>query len=278
MGQISFNPSAAQNNTNSGTFNGPRFFALKKDKDSAIVRFMYNSPSEFEIFETHKAVTPKFKFGRTVSCNRDVRDETPKCPLCAAGYKVQQKFYVRLIEYVRNADGTVTPEARIWERPMGFAYELSNKANLYGALNNNLFIITRNTPNPNNVQDTTYTIDFAPSQVYPDTMYPYKPELFDNYKISGTALYAPTVEDMNYYLANGDFPAKQPTDTTVASVQQSAAQTPPWETPPAPVRDPFEQITAEMPFGVDPTPSMTQPPTQSSAAQDPMAQRPIRYY
>ena len=298
MGQYNFKPQNSQI-SNSGTFNGPKFFALKKDKDYAIVRFMYSTPEEFQIFETHKAITPKFKFGRTVYCPRDTNEPISKCPLCNAGYKVQQKFYVKLIEYVKNPDGTVTAEAKIWERPYGFAFELAGKAELYGGLNSNLFIVTRHTPNPNNLQDTTYSVDLAPSNIYPDTMYPNKPELFDNYNVVGSALYAPSVEDLNYYLANGDFPQKinnanaasatpAPAAANPAFNQQPAYNTAVNPTPtvnavPTPAVDPFTEIVNNNPFTGDvlfEANKPQEPASQSIAVpiQEQQMQRPVRYY
>lgn len=304
MGQSFFNPQSSQN-SNSGTFNGPKFFALKKDKDYAIVRFMYATPKEFQIFETHKAITPKFKFGRTVYCPRDTNEPMSKCPLCNAGYKVQQKFYVKLIEYVKNPDGTVTAEAKIWERPYGFAFELASKAELYGGLNNNLFIVTRHTPNPNNLQDTTYSVDLAPSNVYPETMYPNKPELFDNYNIVGSALYAPSVEELNYYLANGDFPQKTNNANVAPAMPAPTAPNPmfnqaPTQAPtynnynnpnmmptavPTPTSDPFTRLNNDDPFNMDtpfvPNSAPEYVPAPQSAPvpnQEPQMQRPVRYY
>ena len=300
MGQSYFNPQSSQN-SNSGTFNGPKFFALKKDKDYAIVRFMYSTAEEFQIFETHKAVTPKFKFGRTVYCPRDTNEPMSKCPLCNAGYKVQQKFYVKMIEYVKNPDGTVTAEAKIWERPYGFAFELASKAELYGGLNNNLFIVTRHTPNPNNLQDTTYSVDLAPANMYPDTMYPNKPELFDNYNIVGSALYAPSVEDLNYYLVNGDFPQKinnanaAPATPAPMAPNPAINQMPPQpvnynpvpvpNAVPSPVTDPFTALNNESPFNADlpftpnTTPEFVSAPQSAPVPnQEPQMQRPVRYY
>ena len=300
MGQSFFNPQSSQN-SNSGTFNGPKFFALKKDKDYAIVRFMYSTPEEFQIFETHKAVTPKFKFGRTVYCPRDTNEPISKCPLCNAGYKVQQKFYVKMIVYIKNPDGTVSAEAKIWERPYSFAFELASKAELYGGLNNNLFIVTRHTPNPNNLQDTTYSVDLAPSNAYPDTMYANKPELFDNYNIVGSALYAPSVEDLNYYLVNGDFPQKinnanaapatpapvapNPVMNQIPAQQVNYNTVPVSNAVPSPVTDPFASINNESPFNADlpftpnTTPEFASAPQSAPVPnQEPQMQRPVRYY
>lgn len=227
MGQVAFNPDD-QARDNSNGFDGPKFFSLKNNNDSAIVRFMYNSPSEFEIFETHKVVTSKMKFGKTVSCLRQPTEPTSNCPFCSSPnpdiQKVYKKFVVRMIEYVKDpATNTITPQACIWERPIGFAYDLAQKANLYGNLQESIFIITRHTPNPNNKQDTTYTVDLAPAQIYTPDLYPNQPELFADYKILGRAIATPTADDMNYYLTHGDFPPKQTNDQNTNAAPQVQA-------------------------------------------------------
>ena len=202
-----------QNKSNGG-YNGPTFFNLKNDGDSAIVRIMHATPESITVYETHKATTPKFKYGRTVACLRDLRDSIDKCPLCNSGnkdlQKVYQKVFVHFIEYVRQDDGTIKPEPRIWERPIGFAWELKSKMKMYGPLDKVLFIITRHTPDPNNKQNTTYSIDYAPAEMYPQSAYPNMPELFDNFDVMNHGLYAPSYEDMEYYLVNADFPTKAP--------------------------------------------------------------------
>jgi len=262
-----------QNKPSNGGYNGPTFFNLKNDGDSAIVRFMHPTPDSITVYDTHKVVTPKFKFGRTVACLRDPREPLDNCPLCKAGHKTSQKIFVRLIEYVRQEDGTIKPEPKIWEKPMGFAWELTGKMKMYGPLDKVIFIITRHTPDPANKQNTTYSIDYAPSEMYPQTTYPNKPELFENFDVVGHGLYAPSYEDMEYYLINNDFPAKvAPTETNnvqqqftkpvqqvneQAQPQQSISQAAPWED--TPFNSP--QARNEVPSTADGQP-----------------QRPVRYY
>ena len=81
---------------------GPRvgYFSLRDDGDETLVRFAYSDPSEFEVYTVHP-VTIDGRF-RKVNCINDLRAGVHSCPLCAAGVQLQQKFYIRLIEYTRD--------------------------------------------------------------------------------------------------------------------------------------------------------------------------------
>ena len=172
------------------------FFGLKQDKEEAIVRIIADSTNDFDIVTCHP-ITENGKF-RTVNCIGD------NCPLCASGNKASIKFYVHLIHYVRNDDGTITGVPKVWQRSLGFARELRNYINEYGPLTNCLFKITRNgKPKDTN---TTYSLMFCNPAVYNDSAYPMDLSAFENYKAIGRAVLNKTAQEMETFVATGAFP------------------------------------------------------------------------
>jgi hypothetical protein len=185
------------------------YFSLKDDGDEAAVRFAYSSVEEFNIVTVHVIKTTN-KEGKElykrVSCLRESHDPLSKCPLCLAGNKVVDKFYVKLIEYVKDENGVVTPKARVWERPAKFARELKSFIDEYGDLTNFIFKIKRR--GNRGSMDTTYNIIPVPS-----TSPIYKPEIyvkdfsdFEGFKLAGSFYMVKTEDEMKVFLSTGDFP------------------------------------------------------------------------
>lgn len=160
------------------------FFGLKDDGDEAIVRFAYSNPDEIEVFTTH-AVTINGKF-RKVNCLRTFKDPIDNCPLCAAGQNFQQRVYIKLIEYVRNDDGTITPTPKVWERSSSYVQILTNLFTEYGDISDCVFKIKR--AGAKGDMKTTYSIMFGNPSIYNSQLYPKDFSAFENYKILGGPL------------------------------------------------------------------------------------------
>ena len=165
---------------------GPRvgYFSLRDDGDEAIVRFVYNDPSEFEVYTVHP-VTIDGKF-RKVNCINDLRLGVHSCPLCAAGVQLQQRFYIRLIEYTRDENGNIVPQARIWERPASYMQILTNLFTEYGPLCDNVFKVKRSGARGD--MQTSYSIMFGNPSIYNEQLYPKDFSAFENYSPLGTAI------------------------------------------------------------------------------------------
>lgn len=196
MGQIDFSKlnerMAQQGNGGQGNSSDrPRvgFFTLKNDGDEAIVRFMHDSPADFDILAVHPMVVDGKN--RKVSCLRDPQDPVDACPLCAAEKQLQYRMYIHLIEYRPGEDGHMQAIPRVWERPTAYASTLNNYYKDYGPLSDVLFKVRRN--GAAGSTSTTYDIIFANPNVYKPEMYPKHAELFEGYKALGNA-----VIDKNY--------------------------------------------------------------------------------
>ena len=203
---------SVENSTNSNfnNSNSVSFFSLRNDGDEAIVRFMYDSTDEFDILTTHEVeINGKH---RKINCLRDAKEPLNKCPFCAAGEKVRQNFFIKLIQYAIKDDGTVVAEPKIWERSFVYANTLANLINEYGPLTQSVFKIKRD-GKPGDMS-TKYNIMYASPAVYKPELYPYNPSIFGDYSVIGSLVIDETFDDANYFIETGKLPDKKAPTTT----------------------------------------------------------------
>ena len=205
MAQIRFEDLADMNSGASGNSSQVGFFSLKNDGDEAIVRIMHDNTDSFDLVSTH-AINVGGRY-RRVNCCRNPYDPIDSCPLCAAGNSSQQRFYIHLIQYTRNENGQIVAEPKVWERSLSYATTIKNLIVEYGPLSNVLFKIRRN--GIAGSMDTTYSIMYASPNMYPEQSYPKIPNAFDGYTAIGTAVLNKSVQEVAYFVANGDFPQSE---------------------------------------------------------------------
>ena len=117
------------------------YFKLADDGDEALVRFIYKDTKDFNLAHIHMV---KYNgMYRRVMCLRDKFDSIDKCPLCAKGDKLLNKFYVKLIEYTKSEDGKIIATPKVWERPESFASTVAHYIEDYGDLRECVFKIRR---------------------------------------------------------------------------------------------------------------------------------------
>ena len=257
------------------------FFTLKNDSDQAIVRFCYKDVSEFDIFTVH-TVNVGGKY-RKVNCIRDPRDVTEACPLCASGNSIANRFFIKMIEYRVDNNGTMTPTPVLWERSLSYATKLKSMLDEYGPLQDCLFKVKRN--GAAGSMDTTYDIMFCSPKVYPDEAYPIIPEPFKDLKLSGTLILDKTFQELETFVSTGSFPttsnntAQPNIDVAPPAPVGFAPATPVPPTyapaPAAPVtQQPYNPPAAQAPA----TPQYAPTPNIGPGQQAPGVQRPVRYY
>lgn len=201
-------------NDNSGSFD-VGFFSLKNDGDEAVVRIMHDDTSSFDLVTTHPIqIGNKY---RRVNCIRDPYDPMDNCPLCKSGAKIQQRFYIHLLQYVKDENGNIIPQAKIWERSASYAVTIKNLIDEYGPLSDCIFKIRRS--GEAGSMNTTYSIMFGNPQVYRPEFYPKDESLFKDYSVVGSAVMDKTFEELAEFIATGEFPARQnnnsqPTNTS----------------------------------------------------------------
>lgn len=203
MAQVNFNSiqlteSSPINNNSVG------FFSLKNDGDTAVVRFMHDNVSSFELYTVHNILVADNRY-RKINCLREPEEPFDKCPLCAAGEKVQQRFFIHLIQYVQDENGRIIGLPKVWERSATYAHKLKNLIDEYGPLSDCVFKIRRN--GVARSMDTSYDIMFCNPNMYNLEQYPKNFEAFSNYRALGGIVMNKTFDEIVTYLNTGEFPA-----------------------------------------------------------------------
>lgn len=253
MARISFNDIS----TGSGN-EGYRvsFFSLKNDNDEAIVRIMHDSTDSFEIYNTHQIqIGNRY---RRINCLRDPHDPIDVCPLCNSGTPIQQRIFVHMIQYVRDDSGNIVPRGVVWERSASFARDLKDKIDNYGPLSDCIFKIKRH--GAAGYIKTTYSIDYFPAAMNNPTLYPKIDDMFDNYSALGSVVMDKSADEINVFINTGEFPANQPENRVVESVNE---QNIPFIQSPVPTVQPTAPSTTatinDTPVTLNPVPTRPAP-------------------
>lgn len=256
MARISYEQAKQMNEQNRSNDGGVSFFSLKHDGDVAVVRFMHNSPDDFDVLLTHN-VTVNGKF-RKISCLRDdAHLPLEYCPLCANNTKLEQKFFIHLIQYVRDdTTGVMKAIPCIWERSLAYADKLANFIQEYGPLEDVLFTVKRRGL-PGDVK-TSYDINYASPMKYPAEAYA-KPttDLFENFNVLGTMVMNKTYDDLSNFVLTGQFPANNAESNNSINVNAGEMSYTPAE--PAPNYAPAPQPATSV--APAPQPTMNAAPT-----------------
>lgn len=254
-----------------------QFFGIKPDSE-AIVRFAYSSNDEYELRTVHE-VQINGKYNR-VHCLRTPWEPVDKCPLCKAENRPQTRFFVRLIEYVKDETGNIKAVAKVWDRPASFAKTLTSYLQEYGDLGQVVFKVKRR----GSGLDTTYEIMYASPHIYKDEIYVPDFSGFKDFDLDKMIARTKTAEEMMTYITTGAFP--QPVEQS-APVMNSSIPTnniptgnysAPVSTTPATVQHVAPAPTATAPVtNVQPTRTYETNPTPQPSVQ-PQGMQPKRYF
>ena len=214
---------AQANSNGDGTKVG--YFRLKDDGDIAIARINIASTDELRFASIH-TINANGRWTK-VSCHNPLGMNGGSCALCAANVanpkgsiiKSSKKLYIPMMVYYRDVNsstGYTAPAPVIWERPAGFSRELANKLMIAGDLRNTLVMITRNGKAGD--MQTTYSVDILPENhpVFKPEMIPAEFSAFNNFNVARHSYWEKTAEEINAFLATGQFPER-------ASANQPAA-------------------------------------------------------
>ena len=216
-----------------------RWFYLTEDGDTAIVRFNIKDIEDVKVISKHRVMCGNK--ARNISCLRtSPNDPIEKCPLCAAGERVTYRILLQLLVYEPNEEGVIEARPVIWEQAPKLRETLKSFAMEYQDLRNQLFKIIRHGKKGDT--NTNYTIIPANANMYKADVY--KPDFsgFDSYD-SNYFVNNRTAEDMEYYLANGDF-----TNPYLKKEDEDDDKPAPVRAQPQPAaRAPLQDIPAEEP-------------------------------
>lgn len=199
-----------------------RYFSLRDDGDSAIVRFNIHSLADITVQSVHNIElnVGEKKIYATVGCLREsFNDPQEKCPLCASGNKMSFKIFVPLISYNEDENGNIVTEAGVWQQGTRIRQILKSFIDDYGDLSNMLFKITRNGKKGN--VNTTYTILPANPNIYKDSIYVKDFSQFDNNpNYIEKFVHNRTFEDLTTYVKTGTMPNPYVKEETVENKVQ----------------------------------------------------------
>jgi hypothetical protein len=208
------------------------YFRLKDDGDIAVARINLGSTEEFMFAAVH-TINVGGKWLK-VSCHNPLGMNSAGCALCSANTanpkgsisKASKKMYIPMVVSYRDAQSTTgytPPMPVIWERPAQFSRELANKLMVAGDLKNVLVLITRNGKAGD--MQTTYSVDVLPEAhpVFKPEMIPADFSAFNNFNIAKHSYWEKTADEINTFLATGQFPERaQANQQTVNSVANTA--------------------------------------------------------
>lgn len=111
-----------ESNNGGGDGSKNKFFQLKNDKETAIVRFLHEGEDDLDWYICHSADIEGKK--RHVKCS-----EESDCPLCKSGNRPQLKIFLQLIQK-GDEEGVI----RTWERGQKFIPKVISFINRNGTL------------------------------------------------------------------------------------------------------------------------------------------------
>ena len=171
---------------------GSGYFSLKDDRDTAVVRFLYNSPDDVEGYAVHEVEIDGRK--RYVNCLREYNQPIDDCPFCKARKYQTAKLFIPLY----NEDAK---KVQVWERGKKFFGKLSSVLSRCDAdpICSQTFEIERN----GKKGDTQTTYEIYQTRDKADDM---TLEDFDTPQILGRLILDKSADDMEFYLENEYFP------------------------------------------------------------------------
>lgn len=169
---------------------GAGYFSLKNDKDTAKVRFMYNSIDDVEGYAVHQVEIDGKK--RYVNCLREYNQPKDVCPFCREGRFISAKLFVPIY----NVD---EEKVQFWERGKKFISKISSICARYPNVVSHVFEIERN--GKKGETTTTYEIYEVDKD---ETTLEDLPEISSPL---GSVILDKSADDMEFYLENDCFPS-----------------------------------------------------------------------
>lgn len=250
------------------------FFSLKNDGEEAIVRIMCDSMSDLEIMTVHPVTVGASAFpNRQVNCLRDPRDPLEMCPLCAAGEKVRQKVFIRMIQY-----DPFTKEGKpvVWDRVASvFAPKIKSFLDNYGPLSHIMCKIIRHGTGKSTQYDIVPNIN---PMEFNETNYPIPENAFEDFTVLGRMVMDKNAEEIMQFMRTGAFPENKNNaiQQNQGYTQQPIQQTSQYQQPP---QQNYQQNTYQPQTEAPQTyvnNQVTDPSVPPSSA--PGLERPTRYY
>ena len=222
---------------------------------------------------------------RKINCIRDFRDPVENCPLCANGTKINQRFFIKMIQYDKVSDPAtgmvkIVPKAMVWERSTAYAKTLKSYLDNYGPLSDIICKIIRH-GKAGDMQTTYEIVPNLNKAIYKDEIYIKDTSLFGDFNAFGTIVMDRTYDEIMQFQMTGQFPVREkkqedaaPQATqTYAPPQYSQQAMPQFENYTAPVNEPVQQTVTAPQFTAAPLQS-AQPAPNSWGQPTPRSSMP----
>lgn len=170
---------------------GAGYFSLKNDKDTARVRFLFDSIEDVEGYAVHQVDIDGKK--RYVNCLREYGQPISDCPFCEAKMFTSAKYFVPIYNIDEDRNQT-------WERGKKFGAKLSSMCARYPHLMTHVFEIERN----GKAGDTATTYEIYEVDHNPDVTM----DDFDIPEALGSIVLDKSADEMAYFLDYGEFPSE----------------------------------------------------------------------
>ena len=285
----------AQNNPESSNGTSKISYFKLGENEEALIRINISSVDQIPFATIHKPIFGKQYTGLSnpyagISCFNELGSySVDACPLCRAvanGHpiigKAEKKCFIpMLVAYKDKATGQWSaPVATVWERAAGFAREIATKLQNYGDLTKVLFKITR----VGSGKETRYSLDYAIPTVFKPELIPEDFSAFANFKINKHSYWELTKEQIEDYLATGEFHVsneatkaqsnvvtQQPAQYNAPTTASTAFGAPYQPAQPTPVYQPAQMVSGPA-FTTQPMPTQ-----QNFQPQQPTAE-PVRNF
>lgn len=249
--------------------------SLKNDGDEVVVRFACHSLREIEIVDVHKIqVNGNY---RNVECLRNALDPIDTCPLCQSNNKVFTRAFIKLIDYVKNENGTVEPQPKIWETTTTVARKLKSFFEEYGDLTQYIFKIKRS--GIKGSLKVNYDIIPTNPAIYKQELYIADFSDFETLDLTHHSYMVKDFNEMSEYVKTGNFPQVKQVQESVQPVQNSFVSQQDYNSVVTTTYT-YTQPTYTNPSNpvVQPAPQVQNVPTQAQEQPAQTSDRPRRIY
>lgn len=181
-------------NKYSSSGRGINYFQLKKDGETASVRIMLDGIEDLNdyIYAVHRVSVPGQQYAKNVNCLREYNAPVDDCPFCRQHMPLSTRVFIPLYNEEKE-------QVEIWERSTAFIKKLQSICSRYKNVVSHTFDIERNGEKGD--KQTTYELYETDKDDTTLDDLPEIPEILGSYM-----LFDKSVEDMEYYLQENDFP------------------------------------------------------------------------
>lgn len=180
-----------------------KYFSLKNDGDSKVVRILYNTAADMDGYNVHRVKVNGYD--KEVNCLRGYMDPLDVCPLCEAHNRTFVRFYIPIYD-------EETGETYLWSRGQNFFAQLSELSQRCNPLIS--FPVTIERHGKPGDMTTTYEM-FSESDGDGTTLEDLGVDIPD--PIKEEAILDKTFEELTTYVNTGTFGGESVNNTTSTS-------------------------------------------------------------